>query len=106
MTGAIMVQTTTASPEDAERLAEALLAERLAACVQIAPIRSRYTWKGEVARDDEQLLLIKTRAELFEPVRARIRDLHAYETPEVIAVPVTAADPDYLAWLAEVTGPS
>jgi periplasmic divalent cation tolerance protein len=105
MTGAIVVQTTTASPEDAERLAEALLAERLAACVQIAPIRSRYAWKGEIQRDDEQLLLIKTRAELFEAVRARIRDLHAYKTPEVIAVPVVDGDADYLAWLAEVTAP-
>ena len=103
MTGAIVVQTTTTTADAAERLAEALVAERLAACVQIAPIRSRYVWKGEVQREDEQLLLIKTRETLFEAVRARIRALHGYETPEIIATPVTAGDPDYLAWLAEVT---
>lgn len=100
----IVVQTTTATPEAAEALAAALLAERLAACVQIAPIRSRYLWKGEVQREEEQLLAIKTRADLFEAVRARIRGLHGYETPEILALPVTAVDADYLAWVEDVTG--
>jgi len=99
----VTVLTTVASPHEAERLAETLLAERLAACVQIAAIRSRYVWKGEVQREDEQLLLIKTRGGLFEAVRARIRELHAYETPEVIALPMVAGDADYLAWIAEAT---
>jgi len=73
--------------------------ERLAACVQTTPVRSRYVWKGELQRDDEVLLVIKTREALFEPLRARIRALHAYETPEIVMVPVTAVDSDYLAWL-------
>ena len=103
MSGAVVIQTTTASVEDAERIAEALVAERLAACVQIAAIRSRYVWKGEVQREDEQLLLIKTRESLFDAVRARIRALHSYETPEIIAMPLVAGDADYLAWLSEVT---
>ena len=100
----IVVQTTTANAADAERLAEALVTERLAACVQIDPIRGLYVWKGQVERQEERRLSIKTRADLFEAVRARLRDLHSYDTPEVIALPVEAADPDYLAWLAETTG--
>lgn len=99
----IVVQTTTATAEQAEALADALLAEGLAACVQITPIRSRYLWKGEVQREDEQLLTIKTREGLFETVRAHIRELHDYETPEIVALPVAAADADYLAWIDEVT---
>jgi periplasmic divalent cation tolerance protein len=73
------------------------------ACVQIAEIRSRYVWKGAVQREAEQLLLIKTREELFEAVRAKLREVHPYETPEILAVPASAADADYLAWIAEVT---
>jgi periplasmic divalent cation tolerance protein len=71
--------------------------------VQIVAIRSRYVWKGEVARDAEQLVLVKTRDELFEPVRARIRTLHSYETPEIVALPISAGDVDYLGWLGEAT---
>ncbi|MCR5877118.1 divalent-cation tolerance protein CutA [Phenylobacterium sp. J367] len=103
MMQALMIQTTTATEADAETIAEELLAEGLAACVQIAAIRSRYVWKGEVQREAEQLLSIKTRADLWEPVRARIRALHSYEAPEVIALPVTDIDPDYLAWVEGVT---
>jgi periplasmic divalent cation tolerance protein len=103
MTEFITILTTTASPEDAETIADALLAEGLAACVQIAQIRSRYAWKGQVERADEQLLLIKTCEAQFEAVRARIRALHSYQTPEIIALPVAAGDGDYLAWLAEAT---
>lgn len=103
MTDFTTILTTTASEPDAETLAEALLAEGLAACVQITAIRSRYVWKGQVERAEEQLLLIKTRETLFESVRARIRALHAYETPEIVALPIKAGDADYLAWLSEAT---
>jgi uncharacterized protein involved in tolerance to divalent cations len=99
----ITILTTTATEADAEAIAEALLADGLAACVQIAAIRSRYLWKGEVRREPEQLLLIKTREALFEPTRARIRSLHPYETPEIVALPIAAGDVDYLAWLAGAT---
>ena len=99
----IVVQTTTATAAEAETIAQALLVDRLAACVQITAIRSRYVWKGEIQREDEQLLLIKTQSGLFEAVRERIRSLHSYETPEIIATPLSAGDPDYLAWLAEST---
>ncbi|MGC8000374.1 divalent-cation tolerance protein CutA, partial [Salmonella enterica] len=87
--------------EEAERIADALLEEGLAACVQIMPIHSRYRWKGKVERQDEHLLLIKTRRDLFENVHGRILALHGYEQPEVIAMHVAEADPRYLAWIAE-----
>jgi len=93
------VLTTAGSPAEAEVLAEALVVERLAACVQTTPVRSRYVWKGELQRDEEVLLVIKTREALFEALRARIRALHSYETPEIVMVPVAAVDSDYLAWL-------
>jgi uncharacterized protein involved in tolerance to divalent cations len=99
-----VILTTTASEAEAETIAEALLAERLAACVQLMPIRSRYVWKGELARDDEILLLIKTRTVLFEPVRARIRALHSYETPEIVMLPASGVDAEYLAWIGAETG--
>jgi periplasmic divalent cation tolerance protein len=104
MTGACVIQCAAGSMTEAEAIADRLLERRLAACVQLSAIASRYVWKGEVARDDEVLLSIKTRAELFEAVRAEILALHSYETPEVIALQVTAADAEYLAWLAESTG--
>jgi uncharacterized protein involved in tolerance to divalent cations len=103
VTGFVTVLTTTATDAEAEAIAEALLADGLAACVQIMAIRSRYVWKGEVQREPEQLLLIKTRADLFEPVRARLRTLHGYETPEIVALPISAGDVDYLSWIAGVT---
>ena len=100
MSGYVTVLTTTASEAEAEAIAEALLAEQLAACVQITTIRSRYVWKGEVQREAEQLLLIKTRAALFEIVRAKIRTMHSYEAPEIVALPIVASDADYLSWMA------
>jgi periplasmic divalent cation tolerance protein len=104
MTGAIVVSTTAGSMDHAEAIAEVLLDERLAACVQLTPINSRYLWQGEVVRADEILLLIKTRAELFDQVAAAIREAHTYETPEIIATSVVAGDGDYLRWLAASTG--
>ena len=104
LTEACVILVTAGSEAEAEALAEALVGERLAACVQLSPIRSRYVWKGAVQRDDEILLLIKTRAELFEIVRGKIRAIHSYDTPEIVALPITAGDADYLAWLGGVTG--
>lgn len=103
MTGYVTVLTTTASEAEAEAIAEALLSEELAACVQITAVRSRYVWNGAVQREAEQLLLIKTRAALFELVRGKIRTMHSYDTPEIVALPITAGDRDYLSWLGDVT---
>jgi periplasmic divalent cation tolerance protein len=103
MTGFVTVLTTTSDVAEAEAIAEALLADELAACVQILEIRSRYVWQGAVQREPEQLLLIKTRAALFEIVRAKIRTMHSYDTPEIVALSITAGDADYLGWIGDVT---
>jgi periplasmic divalent cation tolerance protein len=95
-----------AVPEDfdAEPLAMALLAQSLAACVQVgSPITSIYRWKGAVEKSRERLILIKTRAELFASVEMAIRALHPYEVAEIIALPVSEGHAPYLAWLEAET---
>lgn len=105
---ACQVTVTAGSREEADRVAEALLTARLAACVQIVgPIESRYWWEGELESATEWLCLAKSRTALVDAVVTAVRSVHSYDTPEVIATPVVAGDPDYLAWLAaETTGGS
>lgn len=91
----------------AERLAEALVEQRLAACVNIlAPCRSVYRWKGAVQRDEEHPVLIKTTEERYPALEAAIRAAHPYELPEIVAVPVERGLPAYLEWVAAQTTPS
>lgn len=90
----------------AERLADALIEQRVAACVNIlAPCRSVYRWKDAVQRDEEHPLLIKTTAAGYPALEAAIRAGHPYELPEIIAVPVEYGLPGYLAWVADETKP-
>ncbi len=97
---AITVMMTAGSREEAVRLAEMLVGARLAACVQILPeIESVYHWKGEVRRDPEVVLLAKTTEARFPLLEREVRALHSYETPEIIAIPITAASAPYLEWL-------
>ena len=103
MTTACIVLTTTASDEEAERIARALLEEKLAACVQVQAVTSLYRWKGEIACDAERLLFIKTTADRWDAVRDRIVALHSYETPEILRVPVEAGLDRYLAWIEDET---
>ena len=98
-----IVLTTVATPDDARRLADGLLDQRLAACVQTLAIQSAYRWKGAVQREPEQLLLIKTRAALYPAVEAHLRAHHPYELPEIVRLPIAAGSPDYLRWLAAET---
>ena len=98
-----IVLTTVATPDDARRLADGLLEQHLAACVQTLAIQSAYRWKGEIQREPEQLLLIKTRAALWPEVEAHLRAHHPYEVPEIVRVPIAAGSPDYLRWLAAET---
>jgi periplasmic divalent cation tolerance protein len=100
MTDKIVVLCTCASAEDGERLARALLADRLAACVSIVPgMRSFYHWKGAIEDSAEHLLIIKSSREAFPALSAAIEKLHPYETPEILALPVTAGSANYLDWL-------
>ena len=100
MTAAIQVVTTTDKEEEAASLARMLVERRLAACVQIVgPVMSVYHWQGRVEETREWQCLIKTRKDLFAAVAAAIKAVHSYETPEIIAIPIVAGDPEYLAWL-------
>jgi periplasmic divalent cation tolerance protein len=102
---ALLVLTTVARVEDAESIARELVERRLAACVNIlSPMTSVYRWQGEVTREAEHLLLMKTQTDRFEALRARLVEIHPYETPEVIALPVAAGHPAYLQWIAESLG--
>ena len=99
---AIVVIMTAASPDEASRIAEMLVGARLAACVQILPeIESVYRWQGEVKREKEVLLLAKTVASRFAELGSKVRAMHSYETPEIIALPITAASEPYLKWLLD-----
>jgi periplasmic divalent cation tolerance protein len=98
-----MVMTTLEGEDAAARLAHEVVEAELAACVQIVAIRSVYRWQGSIEDAGEQLLLIKTRAELYETLEAFLRDRHPYEVPEILQVPVTAGFGPYLSWLEETT---
>jgi len=100
--GRVLVFSTVARAEDAERIARELVERRLAACVNVvAAVSSVYRWKGRVESDEERLLLIKTRAEHFEALRETLVALHPYELPEAIAVPIEAGHEPYLEWIDE-----
>lgn len=95
-----IVLVTAGSQAEAEKIAEILIAEKLAACVSLMPIRSIYTWKGEVCREEEWQLMIKTQLDRFDQLEAKIRDVHSYETPEIIALPILAGSQPYLNWIS------
>lgn len=87
-----------------ERIAEALVEERLAACVNLVPgLTSVYRWEGKVQREAEVLLVIKTRAGRVEALMQRLKALHPYEVPEILALPVAAGSEAYLRWIEENT---
>jgi periplasmic divalent cation tolerance protein len=101
------VLTTIDSEAGAVRIAEILVTERLAACVQIAgPIASLYHWGGTIERAAEWHCTAKTSERVLEAVLARIRGLHSYQQPEIIATAISTGDPDYLEWVRRETLPS
>jgi periplasmic divalent cation tolerance protein len=103
-TECIVVLVTVSSREEGERIATALVSEELAACVNlIGPIESIYRWDDQVQHGQELLLIVKTRAALAGTLEARVRALHSYETPEVIALPITTGSQKYLEWLQRAT---
>jgi periplasmic divalent cation tolerance protein len=102
MSEVIVVFVTTTNREEAARLAEMLVGSRLAACVQILPeIESVYRWKGQVQREAEVLLLVKSTRDRFDELERQIRAIHSYETPEILAVEATAISEPYRKWLEE-----
>jgi periplasmic divalent cation tolerance protein len=102
MPDALVVFCTCQDKAQADHIAEALIEARLAACVNILPpLRSIYRWQGKVEHAEETLLLIKSTADRFPALRDRIADLHTYETPEIIALPIADGSEKYLSWLRE-----
>lgn len=101
---AVVVFTSVESEDAARTLARTVVAERLAACVQIAPVASVYRWRDGVEDAPEWSCQIKTTSAGLEALTARIRVLHSYEVPEIIAVPVLAGHPPYLQWVADSVG--
>lgn len=102
----VVVLTTVSSEADAEQLATALVKDQLAACVAIAPIRSIYRWQNKLCKDTEWQLAIKTRQDAFTPLAKRIQELHSYELPEIIALPIVEGAPEYLNWIDQQLHPS
>ena len=104
MTAAYQVSTAVESEAAADEIAAALVSERLAACVQvIGPVRSTYRWKGAVERSSEWLCVAKTAEPRVDAVVARIRALHSYEQPEIVATAIDGGDPGYLEWIRRET---
>lgn len=100
MTEYIQVATTAGSREEAEKIATTLVQQRLAACVQISgPLTSLYRWQGKIERSEEYLCTIKSRENLFQELAGAIKAIHSYSVPEILALPILAADHDYLNWL-------
>ncbi len=96
----ITVLITAGSMEEGRKIANALVEEGLAACVNIVPqVSSIYRWKGEIREDQEVLLIAKSRKEIFERLASRVKELHSYDVPETIALPIAAGDEDYLSWI-------
>jgi len=96
----VVVFVTTSSTDEAETIAEALVNERLAACVNVLPqCRSVYRWEGKLQRDDEALMIIKSRRDLFAEVERRVVSLHSYEVPEVISLDLADVSKSYLSFL-------
>lgn len=99
----IVIATSCGSRDEAERIATALIEERLAACVQILPVTSVYRWDGKVERAEEHVLHIKTRAALADRVEDRVCALHSYKVPELLMLPVAGGSAAYLAWMKTET---
>jgi periplasmic divalent cation tolerance protein len=103
MTDYCVILTTCGSQEDADSIAAGLVEARLAACVQQTPIRSTYRWEGKIVKDEEILLFIKTRTDIYPQIEAWIRSRHSYDVPEIIRLPVDAGLDDYLTWVKTET---
>ena len=104
MSDPIVVLVTCGSEEEAAKIANSLVEERLAACVNIiSPVRSIYRWEGKIWDEREWMLMIKTQKKRFEDLEKKIKSLHSYAVPEIIALPVVEGSASYLKWLEENT---
>lgn len=98
----VVILITTCSEEEAARIGRTLVEERLAACVNIIPdIRSFFHWEGKLQEEKEALLLVKSQGDQISRIIYRVKELHSYSVPEVIALPILAGSEDYLRWVKE-----
>ena len=105
MTEYITVLITASKEDEAARIAQDIVASRLAACVNIVKgVRSIYRWQGKIEDEGEVLMIVKTRRDLFGELKKRVKELHGYSVPEIIALPVIEGSEEYLKWLGEETG--
>ena len=105
MTDYILVIITASSAEEAKSISDLLLNKRLAACTnQIADVKSLYWWKDSIESEDEVMLLAKSRASLFDDIVLAVKEVHSYDIPEVLAIPILSGSPEYLNWIFEETG--
>jgi periplasmic divalent cation tolerance protein len=104
-TGYAVVLVTAGTRQEAEAIAQALVQVQLAACVSIMPIHSIYTWQGKVNSEEEWQLVIKTNLAHFSALESQIREIHSYEVPEIIALPILAGSQRYLQWISEQVKP-
>ena len=104
MSEPIVVFVTCGSEEEAAKIANSLVDERLAACVNIiSPVRSIYRWEGKIWNEREWLLIIKTQMRRFEELEKKVKSLHSYSVPEIVALPMVEGSTSYLKWLEEMT---
>ncbi len=98
-----IVLTTAPNREEAEQLATALLQDKLAACIQLIPIESFYTWEGKTAHEPEIQLMIKAKQADYSAIESKIQHLHSYDVPEIIQLPIQTGSQSYLNWINDVT---
>ncbi|MDD1656770.1 MAG: divalent-cation tolerance protein CutA [Methanomicrobiales archaeon] len=101
----IVLVISTVPRNESERIASAMVEERLVACVNAAPVTSRFFWKGECCTEEEDLLIMKTRRDLATKVMARLQAIHPYDVPEILVLPVLAGHGPYLEWVRRETVP-
>ena len=104
MTDYILIFITVSSEKEGEKISQALVKEKLAACVNmIGGVKSLFSWKGQISLEEEVLLIAKTKDKLFESLKKRVLELHSYEVPEIIALPILAGFEKYLEWIKKET---
>jgi len=103
MTRLLWVYVTARDRPEALRIARKVVGERLAACANVFPVRSCYWWEGELEEGSEVAIVLKTRAALLDGLVSRIKQLHSYKVPCVVALPIAGGNPDFLRWVAEET---
>lgn len=104
MTNHIVIYITTGSTTEAKKIGRILVEEKLVACSNIiSPIRSIYSWQGKICDEREALMVLKTKKKLFKQIVKRVEELHSYDVPEIIAMPIIEGSSKYLSWLNEET---